>query len=426
MNKNTMATQNFFHRVKSSIYHLKPVHPQTEPSPEPEPVLDNDDEMFLNRVVSESLPAAAAAADVPVTTEAHDAQMASLDAAKNTPLPPTPAAEQPKEPQRGGEGVVKAKGASQWTPKRVWGMLRRSESPENKEHQQSHPTGPSEDVTQGESAEPAQESETAREQRDLADVLDKLNLATLNNRVFSLNQETQTLLWNFKLILKDMLNGVPEAYDDLESLFKSRDEQLEALFNSLPGFLQKVIMTLPESLAPELLATLAAKAEKGRATSAKPMGKGGDTASTKPKITSLSAKDLVTKPAAVLGFLRSITVFLRARFPALLGMNVFWSLALCLLLLSLWYCHKRGREVRLEKEAADAAQQGGGSIAVDAQQSTSRLSEAETQPSTIPADTSAEPGAAGLAQVDRAVASSPRQGSQNTRQTAEPSESERA
>jgi hypothetical protein len=41
-----------------------------------------------------------------------------------------------------------------------------------------------------------------------------------------------------------------------------------------------------------------------------------------------SLKELVSKPAALVGMLRSIMAFLRARFPAVMGMNVLWSLAL--------------------------------------------------------------------------------------------------
>ena len=42
--------------------------------------------------------------------------------------------------------------------------------------------------------------------------------------------------------------------------------------------------------------------------------------------------------------------FLRTRFPAFAGVNVLWSLALFVLLIMFWYCYKRGKEVRLEKE----------------------------------------------------------------------------
>ena len=84
-------------------------------------------------------------------------------------------------------------------------------------------------------------------------------------------------------------------------------------------------------------------------------------------------KDLVTKPGAVAGMLRAIMNFLKLRFPAFLGMNVLYSLGLfskssicrlhthygkshlilnvsAVLLFVFWYCHKRGREIRLEKE----------------------------------------------------------------------------
>ena len=73
-------------------------------------------------------------------------------------------------------------------------------------------------------------------------------------------------------------------------------------------------------------------------------------AGSKVKIPTL--KDLVTKPGAVANMLRTIMTFLRTRFPAFMGMNVLWSLALFVLLFVFWYCHKRGREKRLEKERA--------------------------------------------------------------------------
>ena len=40
-----------------------------------------------------------------------------------------------------------------------------------------------------------------------------------------------------------------------------------------------------------------------------------------------SLKDLVTKPGAVASMLRAIMNFLKLRFPAFMGMNVLWSLA---------------------------------------------------------------------------------------------------
>jgi hypothetical protein len=46
---------------------------------------------------------------------------------------------------------------------------------------------------------------------------------------------------------------------------------------------------------------------------------------------------------------------LKVRWPAFMGTNVIWSLALFLLLFVLWYCHKRGKEERLEREKSELA-----------------------------------------------------------------------
>jgi hypothetical protein len=205
----------------------------------------------------------------------------------------------------------------------------------------------------------------------MTDILDRLNLAADNNRVFSISDETQELLRKFKLIFKDLVNGVPTAYNDLESLLTNGNRQLQDTYSKLPGFLQKLIEKLPErwteTLAPEMLAAASARAS----TSGVNMENVGKAAAAAEKIgvDVPSLKELVGKPTAIVGMLRSIVAFLRARFPAVMGMNVMWSLALfskwlraipdlvyanlswCLVLLFvLWYCHKRGREVRLENE----------------------------------------------------------------------------
>lgn len=230
--------------------------------------------------------------------------------------------------------------------------------------------------------------EAKGEEDDLTQILERLNLSAVNNRVFSISDDTQSILRKFNLVLKDLINGVPTAYHDLESLLTNEDGQLQKSFNHLPGFLQKLIEQLPdkvtEKFAPEFLTMAAEKAGKSgisleeatkTAEKAKKMGL---------RIPSL--KELVGKPAAIAGMSRSIVSFLQARFPALMGMNVLMSLALfskdgliyiliastssppfpyllpfvssisylywllIVLLFVLWYCHKRGREVRLEKE----------------------------------------------------------------------------
>lgn len=121
----------------------------------------------------------------------------------------------------------------------------------------------------------------------------------------------------FTLVLKDLVNGVPTAYQDLESLLTNSEQQLQRSYKHLPDFLQKLIEQLPskmtESITPELLAAAAERPALQKSA-------------TKLKVPSL--KDLVTKPGAVAGMLRAIMNFLKLRFPAFLGMNVLYSLAL--------------------------------------------------------------------------------------------------
>ena len=166
------------------------------------------------------------------------------------------------------------------------------------------------------------------------------------------------------------MNGVPTAYGDLESLLTNSEDQLQRSFVHLPPWLQKLVEQLPDkmtkSIGPEMLAAAAEKHGMNNkyATMA---AHGAEKAGVRFKVPTL--KDLVTKPGAVAGLLKTIMNFLKLRFPAFLGMNVLYSLALfgmCLLtqrtlsaankttvlLFVFWYCHKRGKEVRLEKERA--------------------------------------------------------------------------
>lgn len=162
----------------------------------------------------------------------------------------------------------------------------------------------------------------------MTDILERLNLAADNNRVFSISEETQELLRKFKLIFKDLINGVPTAYHDLEMLLTNGNRQLQDTYTKLPSPMQKLIEKLPErwteTLAPEMLAVAADRAVKS-GINVENVGKAAAVAE---KMGVPSLKELVSKPAALVGMLRSIMAFLRARFPAVMGMNVLWSLAL--------------------------------------------------------------------------------------------------
>jgi hypothetical protein len=180
--------------------------------------------------------------------------------------------------------------------------------------------------------EPISEQEQQQEQEDMKTLLEQLNLAAENNRVISISGETQELLHKFKLIFKDLVTGVPTAYHDLESLLINGDKQLRDAFGHLPGFLKKLIEQLPERftevLGPEALAVASARASQSGIDVDNAGKVAAAAAAKKLGLKSFNLKDLVAKPSALVGVLRSIISFLRLRFPAVISMNVLWSVAL--------------------------------------------------------------------------------------------------
>ncbi len=125
------------------------------------------------------------------------------------------------------------------------------------------------------------------------------------------------------------MNGVPTAYGDLESLLTNSEDQIQRSYSHLPPWLQKLVEQLPDkmtkSIGPEMLAAAAEK-HGLNAKYASMAAAGASKAGLRVKVPSL--KDLVTKPGAVAGMLKAIMNFLKLRFPAFLGMNVLYSLAL--------------------------------------------------------------------------------------------------
>lgn len=133
------------------------------------------------------------------------------------------------------------------------------------------------------------------------------------------------MVQKFTVILKDLVNGVPTAYDDLVYLLDESQEQLQNNYWRLPSYLQRLIRTLPARLSgglgPEILATAAASAgSAGQSGTKHAAGKGG--------LRIPSLKDMVTKPGAVAGALKAIMNFLKLRWPAFIGTNLLWSLGL--------------------------------------------------------------------------------------------------
>ncbi|RYP50973.1 hypothetical protein DL768_003639 [Monosporascus sp. mg162] len=269
--------------------------------------------------------------------------------------------------------------------------LGRSISLRKKRDPASSGPGPALSPSAAEAAAP--ESGALREEAEVARVLDNLDLAATadGKRTFSLSRESAETVRRFTQVLRDLAAGVPTAYGDLVGLVEDRDGVIERSFARLPRPLKKLVAQLPDQLtsklAPELLAVAAEaqglSAEEGKARAAAGEGLKG---AAKSFLTPSNLQELITKPGAVATLLKGIVNALKARWPAFIGTNVLWSVAVFLLLSALWYCHKRGREVRLEREAAEAAD-------ADPVDGGSRVEELPDDPQLLPAPESSSPRA---------------------------------
>ncbi|TKA61146.1 hypothetical protein B0A49_09159 [Cryomyces minteri] len=198
-----------------------------------------------------------------------------------------------------------------------------------------------------------------KENEEVSVILDKLNLSAINNRVFSFSKESQEIYEKFTVVLKDIVNGAPTAYDDLEKLLNNSSGELDRMFGNMPPFVKTLVKSLPakmtSSIGPDLLAMASEKpslkvseADVASAAAAPAAESSKDGKKKKSRIPSL--KSLVSEQGAAASMLKSILGYLKMRFPAFIsGTNVLMSLAVFILLFVFWYCHKRGKEVRLAR-----------------------------------------------------------------------------
>ncbi|KAF2281580.1 uncharacterized protein EI97DRAFT_355233, partial [Westerdykella ornata] len=354
--------------------------PKEEPASSP--VLDEEDEQFLQRLASLSqepegtpppLP------DRPVSTLDGGEKKAGKDTQEGTNPPEitvedsdNKAKGKGKEEETARSGEKKKKGVMSYFDL-VQSKFKRSDKgegkgPEHKNDKKGHEkSGIKATHSANEAVKSPEQEEVEKEEQDLTAILDQLNLAAVNNRVFSFSKESEQLLNKFKLVLKDLVNGVPTAYNDLEKLLTDSDAQMKKMYSDLPPFLQNLVKSLPAkisaTLAPELLA---AQAEKPGFDGKQREAASGKKKSKSKRVRIPSLKSLLSAEGAVATMLRSILHFLKLRFPVLMtGTNVLLSLAVFLLLFVFWYCHKRGRETRLEKEGL-AAQEADSALASSA------------------------------------------------------------
>lgn len=274
----------------------------------PGPVLTDDDELFFERITSESgysdedgkrppLPPRVLTPDISWESDTDDAS-------KNDFV---------VDGKGKGEGKGKA-GEEEKKGKRFSFLVRKTG---NNNKDSLEPTN---------LAVPLAEEE--REKDDISRILEDLNLSARNNKTFSLSKDSAELVGSFNVVLKDLVNGVPTAAGDLKRLLDDHDGILAKNYEKLPKSMQKIVTTLPTkitgSLAPELLA-VAAESQGLRGASA---SQGGIKEQAKNLLLPKSLSDLLTKPGAIVGMLKAIMNALKTRWPAFIGTNVIWSIAL--------------------------------------------------------------------------------------------------
>jgi hypothetical protein len=270
------------------------------------PLLTDDDERFLERLTTPSEDDDGPAPPLPPRVSTPEL---TWDSDSESFVKPTPKAAVQDAPE-GSKSAGKK-------PNRLSALFTRSKKKDS-EQQLVAPTN---------LAMP--EPEVDREQADLTRVLDDLNLSARNNTAFALSQESTELVRRFTLILKDLVNGVPTAVNDLTSLLDDPDGKLAKNYEKLPKSLKKLVTQLPEklssTLAPELLAVAAEAQGLGKADAA---AKGGLKGAAKRMFLPKNLAEMVTKPGAIVGMLRGIMNALKLRWPAFIGTNVIWSIAL--------------------------------------------------------------------------------------------------
>lgn len=226
------------------------------------------------------------------------------------------AAKKEDESAKPAEKADKAKEKTEKKPNRLSLLFTRSKKP-------------ADNLKSSDSLKPDVENvttkEAERETKDLTRVLDRLSLSAQNNKVVSESKDSSDLLQRFTQVFKDLVNGVPTAYDDLAKLIEDRDGSINKIFDKLPQSLKKLVTQLPDklttTLAPELLAA-AAEAQGIKVV------EGGMKGTAKRMLMGQNLVDLVKKPGMIVSMLKAIVEVLKNRWPAFIGMNVIWSVAL--------------------------------------------------------------------------------------------------
>ena len=170
------------------------------------PVLTDEDEAFLQRIATEGTPPPLPDRphDLAVAGESkgNDAQIALMNGAQDIPLPDVPDTPDDVLVAIEGEQDNKGKGKAKESKKSLkWSFLRRDSRDGKRKEKELAATdlhgiaeclkAPDAKPNEDEVVTP---NEARKEEDEMTVVLEQLNLAAVNNRVFSISKESQELL----------------------------------------------------------------------------------------------------------------------------------------------------------------------------------------------------------------------------------------
>ncbi len=207
---------DYFHTKRSKS--KSPMRQQVET-----PVLTEEDEAFLARIESEGTPPALPERPAPALpqrpqdlpevgeTEGNNAQLALYDGSQNIPLPDAPdtpegilTTSEPDQIER-ELGKEKKKGGK----KSKWSFLRRDSRDTKRKSKEATATDlmSAAESLRAAGAHPNEDGivsdpEAKKEEEEMAAVLEDLNLAAVNNRVFSVSKESQELIRKYEATLR--------------------------------------------------------------------------------------------------------------------------------------------------------------------------------------------------------------------------------
>ena len=193
---------DYFSAKKSKVQ-VKDKKPERRPS---EPLFTNDDEEFLRKITSQiegsppPLPERPLNLAIAGDTEGNDAQLVLYDEARQVPLPDIPDTPQDEVTSPKGEPSTATSPTtpSKESKKRRWSFLQLGGKGRDRKAAATSLESAMADMkaanSAGADAQAVSSPEAKKEKDEIEQVLEQLNLASINNRVFSISDESRDVI----------------------------------------------------------------------------------------------------------------------------------------------------------------------------------------------------------------------------------------